>query len=229
MIEKNYWEKLKKEDPEKYKILREKSKISQRIYKFINRDKMKLLRKKYYDKHRKEILEYNKKYYEKMKKEDPEKYKARMKKIYSYIKKRYDNEPEFRKEHLEYGKRYRARMKIEDPERYKQMFQHFSVNKTISGYRCLNCGFSIISSMSGKRRRIKCPKCRKLYCGNELERIKIPRNIPKGYVKVPSSTNYQLPSDTMENLRNFCKMKVKIKEEKISDDDIFDAVDKFEK
>ena len=145
-----------------------------------------------------------------MKIEDPEKYKAHIIKIYSYIKKRHDNEPEFRKAQLEYGKRYRAKMKIEDPERYKQMFQKFgSVGKTISGYRCINCGFSIISSVGGKRRQIKCPNCRRFYHGNELERIKIPRNIPKGYVKVPSSTNYQLPSDTMENLRNFYNMKIR--------------------
>jgi hypothetical protein len=153
-------------NPEKYK--RERKKAT---------DYMREWRKK----HPERAKEWARKHYQKTKK-DPVKYAKLKKQIYDKQKRRWENDPVFREKMRESNRQYRRRLKENDPEKYQRIFCRYSsrMQPFVKGLEC-KCGQSIITSVAGKKshRSVQCPKCGTYWHKNELEKIKIKRNIPK--------------------------------------------------
>jgi predicted RNA-binding Zn-ribbon protein involved in translation (DUF1610 family) len=181
--------KIKREHPEKYKIILEKKRRYSKEHPEMNR----IIAKRRYEK-----IKNNPILLQRM---------HEMQKTY-LAKKRL--EPDYKQKQAEWQKKYYKKMKIENPEKYYLMQQmHKRPSKYITGVKCPNCGNPIKTITSGHlgKRPIQCPKCRFAYPKKECERIKIPRILPETRKKTEEINQPPdkmiLPEEVMKGLRNF--------------------------
>lgn len=141
---------------------REKINKQRRKWRKANPEKQRIYNKRYYYRHREKILERSKNYFKK----HPE----YMQRVNERKKERLRTDPEYREKINNYLREYHKK----HPRNKIQPFT--------TGLKCGHCDKGIKTctyGRLGKNKEIKCPHCGNIAFRHELEKIRIPRDIPK--------------------------------------------------